>query len=239
MKRTLTSFAVVGLLTGSVANADLLSNGNLDATSVGPQLLATPTGWSVTALRRVSGPFTDGCSSEGFANFAAAGGSGLFFKPFQGSLSDPLTVNFYQDKPASAGLTYTFTGWAGAEANYSGLIAGSMTKSVFSIDFLNAANSVVGSATLDLAASGLGTANSNPFNYKQYSLTATAPAGTAMVRVGASMVDAYGNPLGGGQAFVVDAFALEVPEPSALGLIALGLAGLVLCWRSRRTAHEV
>ena len=226
----------MGLLTSSVANADLLSNGNLDTTSVGPQTLATPTGWSVTAFRRVSGAFTDGCSSEGFANIAALGGSGLFFKPFQGSSSDPLTVNFYQDKPASAGLTYTFTGWAGAEPNYSGLIANSMTKSVFSIDFLNAANSVIGSATLDLR-SGLGTPSANPFNYKQYSLTATAPAGTATIRVGASMVDAYANPVGGGQAFVVDAFALEVPEPSVLGLIALGLTGLGICWRSKpRTA---
>jgi hypothetical protein len=149
-------------------------------------------------------------------------------------VSDPLTVSFYQDKAASAGLTYTFTGWAGAEANYSGLIAGGTTKSLFSIDFLNAANSVIGSASLDLAAAGLGTANGSPFNYKEYSLTATAPDGTATIRVGASMVDAYSNPLGGGQAFVIDDFALQVPEPSVLALGVLGLAGLMVWWRVRR-----
>jgi len=235
MKRNLASFVVIGLLTGNVAKADLLSNGNLDATSVGPQTLATPTGWSINATRRLSGPFADGCSSEGFANAGAAGGFGLFFKPFQGSLSDPLTVSFFQDKPAAPGLTYTFTGMAGAEANYSGLIAGGITKSLFSIDFLNAANSVIGTASLDLAAVGLGTANGNPFNYKQFSLSATAPDGTATIRVGASMVDAYSNPLGGGQAFVVDEFALvQVPEPSTLALGVLGLAGLMVWWRVKR-----
>src|SRR5262245_6951394 len=110
----------LGLLTSSVSGADLLSNGNLDATSVGPQTLATPTGWSVNAFKRVSGPFSDGCSSEGFANFGSpAAGFGLFFKPFQGSLADPITVSLFQDKPALPGLTYTFSGWAGAEPNYS------------------------------------------------------------------------------------------------------------------------
>jgi len=237
MKSILTSCVVLGLLTSGVAGADLLSNGNLDATSIGPQTLATPTSWSVNAFKRVSGPFTDGCSSEGFANFGTVGGSGLFFKPFQGSLADALTVNFYQDRPATPGLTYTFSGWAGAEANYSGLIAGSITRSVFSIDFLNGANTVIGSASLDLAANGLGAVNGNPFGYKEYSLTATAPAGTVAIRAGASMIDAYGNPAGGAQAFVVDAFALQVPEPSVFALIGLGIAGLMVCRRGRRKVH--
>src|SRR5262245_39898385 len=89
MKRLLTLTAVLGLVawgTG-VANANLLSNPNLDTFSVGPQTLATPTGWSVDCFKSSTGPFTDGCSSETFADFCCV--RGLFFKPFQGSY--PLT----------------------------------------------------------------------------------------------------------------------------------------------------
>src|SRR5437016_5674974 len=118
MKRQLTFFVMMGLVTcaGSVAKADILSNGNLDNVAVGPQTLATPVGWSVISTRSVSGPFPDGCSSEMFANVSAPGGYGLFFKPFQGVPTNTITVSLYQDNAATAGLSYTLTGWAGAGA---------------------------------------------------------------------------------------------------------------------------
>ena len=67
-------------------------------------------------------------------------------------------------------------------------------------------------------------ANGEAFNYKLYTVTGTAPAGTIFVRARVSMIGGQGNPAGGGQAYVVDDFALNaVPEPTAalLGLAAL------------------
>jgi MYXO-CTERM domain-containing protein len=115
------------------------------------------------------------------------------------------------------------TGWAGAEANF--LAADAQ----FALEFRNAANGVISVATLSLFPTLL-VPNGEPFNYKKYSLSEVAPAGTASVRARVSMIGGLGNPAGGGQAFVVDDFTLDaVPEPGciALGLIGLtGLAGL-------------
>src|SRR4051794_14023486 len=86
----LLSFATCGA--GALRGATLV-NGLLDATSVSSQVLATPTGWVVDAFKTVSGPFNDGASSEDFANVEAPGGKGLFFKPFQGVIDNPITVN--------------------------------------------------------------------------------------------------------------------------------------------------
>jgi hypothetical protein len=238
MKRQLALFLTLGLaaLGASVANAALF-NGTLDATSVSGQVLATPTGWIASANKSVSGPFSDGLSSETFANVLDPGGFGVFFKPFQGSTTDKITASLYQDNPATPGLTYTLTGWAGAGANYIGLTDPTV-GSQFHLQFLNSANTVIGDTTLNLVVNGqhvLGSPNgSNPFGYFNYTLSATAPAGTVNVRALATMVNAYANPLGGDQAFVVDAFTLTVPEPSAISLAALGL-GALLAFRRRQT----
>jgi hypothetical protein len=237
MKRQLALLLMMGLVTfgTGVANADILSNGNLDNIAVSGQVLATPVGWIATANRTVTGPFTDGLSSEQFANFIVPpNGYGVFFKPFQGAPTNKITASLYQDNPATPGTLYTLTGWAGAGANYMGLTDPTI-KSEFHLQFLNSANAVIGDSTLNLVVNGqhvLGAADGNPFGYFDYTLSATAPAGTVSVRALATMVDAYFNPLSGDQAFVVDAFTL-VPEPSVISLAVLGLAGL-LAFRSRK-----
>jgi hypothetical protein len=224
---------------GSARAQNLLANPDLDIASISTQVLPTPTGWVATASRSVTGPFNDGMSSESFANVLQPNGLGLFFKPFQGDTTGTngkLTASLYQDNPATAGLPYTLKGWAGAGPGYVGL-SDPTVKSEFHIDFLNAASIVIGGATLDLRAAGLGSGAPTPpatgFGYHMYSLSALAPAGTTTVRSRVQMTDAYANPNGGDQAFVVDSFSLTVPEPASLSVI--GLAGLSLLAR-RRTA---
>src|SRR5438552_11020395 len=227
MKRHLALSVIMGLLAwgNSVAKANLLSNGNLDNISVSGQVLATPTGWIAAANRSSTGPFNDGLSSEGFANVADPGGYGVFFKPFQGQTTNKITASLYQDNAGTPGLNYTLTGWAGAGASYIGLTDPTV-KSEFHLKFFDSANNLLADTSFNLAP-GLAVPNANPFNYKQYTLSAIAPAGTATVRSLATMVDAYGNPAGGDQAFVVDVFDLEVPEPSAISLSIIGLGALI------------
>ena len=228
-----------------------VNNGNLDrthSTEVAPgSFLPKPSGWTYQGSRAISGPFQDGLSSEPWAGPAptpvttdgnanpphpeGCGGPdcGVFFKPFTGNATDgATTAHLFRDNPASAGLVYTLRGWAGAEANFLG-------TGEFGLEFLNGANSVIGGQTLNLNTAGLLTPNGQAFNYKEFTLSAMAPAGTAMVRARASLLNGLSNPAGGGQAFVVDDFTLvAVPEPSTVVLMALGGFGLFALARRRK-----
>ena len=251
MKRQLTLLAILTLAAcgqrtaiSQIIIGGSLNNGNLDRTHaveiVPGFFLPKPDVWQNIGTRTITGPYEDEMSSEPWAGPAPTpvttdgnlnppfpdgfGGpdGGVFFKAFSGGgANGPATGHLYQDVAATPGLTYTLSGWAGAEANY---LAGS---SVFAIDFLNGANAVIGGSALDLVAAGLFVPNGQPFNYKQYSLSATAPAGTVSVRARVSMIDGINNPLGGGQAFVIDDFVLAVPEPSVISLAVLGIGALV------------
>lgn len=225
------------------AHANLLANGNLDRTHaveiVPGFLLPKPDHWVNEGFRTLTGPYEGEMSSEPWAGPAPTpvttdgllnppppegfGGpdGGVFFKAFSGSVADgAATGHLYQDVPATPGTQYILKGWAGAEANF-------LAGAEFAIEFFNGGGTLISGATLDLAAAGLFVPNGEPFNYKLYTVTATAPVGTSFVRARVSMIDGMPNPAGGGQAFVVDDLEL-VPEPStALGMVLLGAAALV------------
>jgi hypothetical protein len=224
-------------LASGTAQAQLLTNGNLDRVHdveiVPGFFLPKPDAWENVGFRTLSGPYEDEMSSEPWAGPAptpvTTDGTanppphtqpdyGVFFKAFSGNgtTGDFATGHLYQDVPATAGDTYTLTGWAGAEPNF-------LAGAVFALDFLNAGGGVIGSSVLDLIGAGLFVDNGQPFDYKQYSVSGVAPAGTTMVRARASMLNGASNPQGGGQAFVVDDFVLT-PEPTAALALLLGAA---------------
>lgn len=235
--------AVLTFASGSTQASNLLSNGNLDRVSnveIAPGFfLPKPDVWANLGFRSTTGPYEDEMSSEpwagpaptpvtadGFSNPPAEGHHldgdwAVFFKPFSGTTTNLATGHLQQDVPGTAGDTYTLTGWAGCEPNFIG-------GAVFAVEFLNGGGTVIGGSVLDLAAvaspNGLFDPNGHPFNYKQYTVSGTAPAGTVSVRARASMIDAFANPAGGGQAYVIDDFVLT-PEPTALlGMVLLGAA---------------
>jgi hypothetical protein len=246
MKRLLGLVALAGLVSSAVQSAqaqNLLTNGNLDVTyqqvivdnappGEGPEdfFLPKPASWQNEGTRAITGPYEDELSSEPWAgpaptpvttNGVNGDDWGVFFKPFSGNVNNgPATGHLFQDNPATPGLRYILTGWAGAEPN--ALMAGAE----IALEFLDAGSNVLplSGQTINLLPT-LYIDNGEAFDYKQYTATATAPAGAAFVRARASMIGATPNPLGGGQAFVVDDFVLTaIPEPSTLGL---GLAGLL------------
>jgi hypothetical protein len=205
---------------GTNATANVLSNGKLDAISIGPQNLATPTGWQVNAYKAQDGSFFDGCSSEPWCNVEDPGGYGLFFKPFQGAISNELSVEFYQDNPGVPGAKYTLSGYAAGELNYSGYLMTNTPppETLFVIHFLDEFSTVIASNTFDLITAGLpaggpGSMSGFPYTTPQV----TAPPGTATVRAGVSMLNTYGT--GGSQSFFVDALDLQVEFPEGAPVI--------------------
>ncbi|MEX0641684.1 MAG: hypothetical protein WD468_03235 [Pirellulales bacterium] len=259
MKKTLTLVALLALLalpSRLVQAQNLLDNGNLDLTHaeeiVPGFFLPKPNTWENVGTRTLTGPYEDEMSSEpwagpaptpvttdGNANADHPEGCGgpdcaVFFKPFSGGgLNGPATGHLYQDIAATPGLRYTLTGWAGAEANFLG-------DAQLAVEFLDVGGNEIplSGSELDLIAAGLFVPNGQPFNYKQYMVMATAPDDAASVRARVSMINGLSNPLGGGQAFVVDDFELTaIPEPSsiALGVVSI-LSAAALARRRRRRA---
>jgi len=196
------------------AKANDLFNSNLDVTALTDQLNPTPVGWVVNGSKTISGTFYDGGDSEPWCNVLDSGGYGFFFKPFQGSQpdNDLLSVDLYQDNATTPGTKFTLSGYAAGEANYSGLFTTNSPApaTVFFIAFLDGSGTVIASNALDLVTAGLPSGGPGSMALLTTPMV-TAPANTATVRAGVSMLNTYGTT--GAQSFFVDAFDLNSAAP--------------------------
>ncbi len=194
----------------------------VDGVTVEPQSGQLPTPQTTGALG--DPPRPDGCSND-----PLVADCGAFFKAFQGSTArGPITVHLFQDHPATPGLKYILTGWAGGQANH--LAAGHE----LAIEFLDAGGNLIPLSGDINPLAELLVDNGQPRFFKEYMAMAVAPANAAEVRARVSMIGGMANPLGGGQAFDVDDIVLTaIPEPASLALGLIGVLGLVGLVRRR------
>jgi hypothetical protein len=154
------------------ATTERLVNGNLNL--VGP-----PTGYTLTETAAPSDPdgVADTASFRDFANHTPGGQQGLWLRAFEGG--DAVLA---QTVPAVAGASYDFSAWSRWEVGYSGGLGDPTVVTFQRLEFLDANGTPVGPVqSLNLATAP--TPQSNDGVWRQYTLNAVAPAGSASVRV--------------------------------------------------------
>jgi hypothetical protein len=207
----------------SVPGLERLINGSLDSPGA-------PANWTLEKTPEDNVQFST-------ADYARHDGRvGMWLRAFAGG-----DAKIVQTVPGTPGGNYRFGAWSKWETGYSGADPLSNTQTFLQMEFLNAANAVIGTpAMLDLRTTQI-----NDGEWKEFFLSAVAPAGTANVRVSAGatgMMNSGINP----QSAMFDDFSLElagagtgnllaaaVPEPSAVLLAVIAWMGLVL----RRNVH--
>ncbi len=111
---------------------------------------------------------------EGFANNTPGGSHGIWLRAFAEG-----DANVSQTVAGSPGTEYEFSAYSFWEEFYSGGQGGSGTETKLELAFLDGSESVIGTPIeLDLS-----TEQMNDFTWRQHTVSGTAPAGTAFVRV--------------------------------------------------------
>jgi hypothetical protein len=195
------------------STAEILANNDLE---ISPSQV--PAGWTINVEN--TNP-----SAAYFAGFAAHAGSNGWY--LDNSFSDvvPQDASATQTIAGTPGATYTFSGWSQFYRGYSGATAvldenspfgavPSLTTTEYQIEFLDAANAVLGSNAVELRAAG----QLNDTTWRQHSVSAVAPAGTTQVRVSLKANDLMANAnLGEFQGANFDDFSLTALVPGIAG----------------------
>jgi hypothetical protein len=194
-------------LTVSLAHANLLLNGDFN----NPNSVASATDWSTWSYgggwanhqNNTSGPL-DGVDGSYYMACGGAGSAG---------------GGVYQIVPGTAGIDYTLSVDAGAQAWW-------RPQGEMRLFFLDAASDVLSSTNPVIVDTGPGFDTGKP--WANYSLSMVSPAGTTQVKVEFAM-----NGNDGGSVWFDNAVLTVVPEPSTLALVAGSLVAL-LGYRFRR-----
>ena len=230
MHRTLLIVAAAVICASAhTASANLLINGNLDLPGVHESDVAI--GWTLQEpdLNTAGAP-VNSATFASFANHTPGGAVGLWYRSFEGNLTDtsPETVNahLFQTVPVTPGLEYFLTAWYFMEANYSGLNPAAPTQTILALEFLDGGSTVLaGSLFLDIDTVYDTNATST---WQQFALNGIAPAGAVNARVRSSMTDGVFQPTNPQSAFVDDFVLTGIPEPTTANLALLAAAGLTL-----------
>jgi len=208
MKATIVLISVACLAINLADAQNLLLNGDFNS----PNSSAAPDDWTLWtygggwANHQNSTDGTDLDGVDGTFYMADGGGSGA-------------GAGEYQIVPGTAGSTYQLTVQSGAQAWW--LPYGEMR-----IIFLDSGDSQLSESiqsTVDPAVYGQNYDIAHPWS--QYSLTAVAPSDTAFVKV------EFAEPNGTGTVWFDNAVLTVVPEPSTVGILAVG--GVAMLGRRR------
>ncbi|TWT85545.1 hypothetical protein Pla123a_03520 [Posidoniimonas polymericola] len=182
----------------SAPGTELLLNGNLNETpptledvlSEIWEIVETPSDVNVL-------------SYAGFANNGDTGGAnGVWVRAFAGDGSNGVVQ---QSVEAMAGVEYTFNASSRFEVNFAADQGNGENQMLMELSFLDGSGTVIDTASYDLRVDG-GQTSDNLWH--DHSLSATAPAGTAQVRVAGVVNNIFNNPAGGAQSAFWDDFSL-------------------------------
>ena len=170
-----------------VANANDLCNGNLDAIAISSAKIIYADRLDRRCQKSVSGPVFRRVFVGAMVQRSRTRRIRIVLQavPRERGRRN-LRVYFYQDNPATPGTKFTLSGYAAGEANYSGFFTTNNPppKTLFFVEFLDAAGNGLVTNVLDLVAAGLpsdGPGSMAQFTTPQF----TAPANTTTVRAGA------------------------------------------------------